>query len=35
MLLHDVHEDVIDVAPKVKVHILLLLHGFPHLEEIF
>ena len=33
MLLHDVHQHVVDVAPQVKVHILLVLQGLPHLES--
>ena len=34
MLLHDVHQHVVDVAPQVKVHILLVLQGLPHLEKV-
>lgn len=34
VLLHDVHQHVVDVAPQVQVDILLVLQGLPHLESV-
>merc|ERR1719222_474407 len=31
VLLHDVHQHVVDVAPQVQVHVLLVLQRLPHL----
>ena len=34
MLLHDVHQHIVDVAPQVQVHVLLVLQRLPHLEKV-
>ena len=34
VLLHDVHQHVVDVAPQVQVHVLLVLQRLPHLKKL-
>ena len=34
VLVHDVDEDAVDVAPQVGVQVLLILQGTPHLKEL-